>query len=229
MKILKIQDHTHEIRELFLERSDFNFRAGQFLMLHVPQESGKPALRAYSIASGESETQVLRLIFKAVETGIATKYVWELKAGEEIAYTGPFGKLFFTEPPAGKVFFLNTGSGISQHLCYLQTHAEKHPNTEYRLFFGVRTAKDIYLEEDLKDLKNRLPHFYYHFVLSREGKTDETRLSGYVQNALKYYLDESAAGHHYYMCGNGEMIKGTKLMLEEYKVSPTHIKAEAFD
>src|SRR5437868_6470163 len=78
MTVTKICDYTPQIRELFIkcsEPSDFEFRAGQFVMLHVPQ-SPKPALRAYSIASTDEQKDGFRLIFKYVDNGIASKYVW---------------------------------------------------------------------------------------------------------------------------------------------------------
>ena len=72
-KVSQIIDHTQIIRELYLDltnQPEFKFKAGQFVMLHVPTETGKPALRAYSIATTEHDTQKFRLIFKFVENGV---------------------------------------------------------------------------------------------------------------------------------------------------------------
>ena len=62
MKITALRDLTSEVRELVVETvepAEFKFKAGQFVMLHVPQDP-KPALRAYSIASDERTTRGFR-------------------------------------------------------------------------------------------------------------------------------------------------------------------------
>ena len=123
----KITDHTQLIRELHLslvesaEKPEFKFRAGQFVMLHVPTLDGKPALRAYSIATTDENTKGFRLIFKFVDNGVASQFVWALREKEKLQFTGPFGKVFFQEPPTEQIVFLNTGSGISQHFCFLES------------------------------------------------------------------------------------------------------------
>jgi NAD(P)H-flavin reductase len=230
MKVVEIIDHTHNIRELVIETqepSEFRFRAGQFVMLHVPQPEKKPALRAYSIASDERHPRGFRLIFKSVENGLASKYVWELKGGETIQFTGPFGKVFFQEPPTEQIVFLNTGSGISQHLCYLLSKKEQYPNLRYRLLFGVRHEKDIYLTDTLQKLAAELPDFKYEFILSRPEENWNGR-KGYIQNFIKEF-EYVKIPTTFYLCGNGGMIKEVKHILEADGIEKTRVWAEAFD
>lgn len=230
MKVVEIIDHTANVRELALrlvEPQEFKFRAGQFVMLHVPQAAGKPALRAYSIASDDRQTDGFRLIFKFVETGLASAYVWALQGGETLQFTGPFGKVFFQEPPTQQIVFLNTGSGVSQHLCYLLSKKEQYPNLKYRLLFGVRTRADIYATDVLENLKAQLPDFHYEFVLSRPD-ADWTGKTGYIQNHLKDF-DYLNVPTTFYLCGNGGMIKETKAILEADAFDKTRVWSEAFD
>lgn len=235
-KINRIIDHNKNIRELDLEitsHPEFKFKAGQFVMLHVPQtneqgELTKPALRAYSIATTEHDNQKFRLIFKYVENGIASEYVWKLQGSETLQFTGPFGKVFFQEPPTEQIVFLNTGSGISQHFCYLESKMKQYPNLKYKLYFGVRFESDIYYQAELENLKKYLPHFEYHYVVSRP--TDQwTGKKGYVQNFLAE-TDYKNVPTTFYMCGNGAMIKDAKHQLIEIdQFDKTRIWAEAFD
>lgn len=230
-KITRIIDHTPQIRELYLELTNqphFLFKAGQFVMLHVPVEGAKPALRAYSIASTDEQINGFKLIFKFVETGIASNYVWGLKGDETLNMTGPFGKVFFVEPPAEQIVFLNTGSGISQHFSFLESKMEKYPNLKYKLYFGVRTEADIYYDSELKRLKEKLPNFHYEFVLSRPSEKWTGR-KGYVQDCLKDF-DYKNTPTTFYMCGNGAMIKDVKKQLLEIDgLDKQHVWAEAFD
>lgn len=229
MRVTEIRDYTPAIRELFLQCEDpaeFQFRAGQFVMLHVPTDA-KPALRAYSIASSEHCKNGYRLIFKYVDNGLASEYVWKLKGGEVLDFTGPFGRVFFKEPPTEQVVFLNTGSGVSQHFSFIESFMEKYPDLKYRLLFGVRTEGDIYYMDELERLKKQLKDFEYHFVLSRSSP-EWTGKKGYVQNFLPEF-NYKEIPTTFYLCGNGAMIKDVKAKLAEDGIDPKSILAEAFD
>ena len=230
-KINKIIDHTKEIRELYLELinlPEFTFRAGQFVMLHVPVENAKPALRAYSIASTDEQKNGFKLIFKYVDQGIASRYVWSLKENEILNFTGPFGKVFFQEPPTPQVLFFNTGSGLSQHFCFLESNLKKYPHLHYKLCFGIRREENIYYEKELKHLQKTLPNFEYHYVLSRPSET-WTGKKGYIQNFLNE-TDFKNIPTTFYLCGNSAMIKDLKHQLIEVDgIDKSKIWAEAFD
>lgn len=230
MKIDAIVDHTKNVRELILscqEPLEFKFRAGQFVMLHVPQPEGKPALRAYSIASEEQVANGFKLLFKYVEGGKASEYVWSLKGEETLLFTGPFGRVFFQEPPTEQIVFLNTGTGVSQHLSYLLSKKKQYPDLQYRMLFGVRSEADIYAEDQLKQLRHDLKNFHYEFVLSRPSES-WTGKKGYIQNFLNE-IDYKNIPTTFYLCGNGGMIKEVKQLLSEAAIDPKHIWSEAFD
>ena len=230
MRVTEVRDYTPSIRELFLqceEPSTFEFRAGQFVMLHVPVEGGKPALRAYSIATPEHRKDGYRLIFKWVDKGLASEYVWKLKGGEVLDFTGPFGRVFFNEPPTQQIIMLNTGSGISQHMSFLDSHAEKYPDLRYRLFFGVRREEDVYYRDELEAMKKRLKNFEYYYVLSRSTETWKGK-RGYVQEHVDD-CEHLKIPTTFYLCGNGAMIKDVNAKLAAENFDPKLIFAEAFD
>lgn len=231
MKVEKVIDHTHNVRELVLRTESpecFQYRAGQFVMLHVPVPDAKPALRAYSIASDDRVKNGFRLLFKFVENGLASNYVWSLKGQESLKFTGPFGKVFFQEPPTEQIVFLNTGTGISQHLSYLVSKKELFPDLQYRMLFGVRSEKDIYLKEELDQLAAEFPNFKYEFVLSRPSDQWKGK-KGYIQHFIKEFKYNEVPTT-FYLCGNGGMIKEVKhQLLEVDGFDKTRLWAEAFD
>ncbi len=229
MRVHSLTDRTPTVRELIVKCEtppEFQFRAGQFVMLHVP-DGEKPALRAYSIASSEQDRSGFRLLFKYVPQGKASEFVWSLRGGETLQFTGPFGRVFFAEPPTEQVVFLNTGTGVSQHYSYLVSKIKAFPNLRYRLFFGVRQEEDIYFESELKELKNELRDFEFEYVLSRPSADWKGR-RGYVQQCLEE-LDFMKTPTTFYLCGNGGMIKDTKEILSSAGFDPKKIFAEAFD
>lgn len=230
MKAKSIVDLTPTVREVLIETSEpdqFSFQAGQFVTLHVPQEP-KPALRAYSIASDDRQKNGFVLLFKKVDGGIASNYIWSLKGGETLNFTGPFGRVFFKEPPTSQVVFLNTGTGLSQHLSYLISKAEKHPNVRYRMLFGVRNEEDMYYQSELDRLTTQLKDFRYEFVLSRPSENWKGK-KGYVQNFIEEF-EYKSIDTTFYLCGNGGMIKETKHhLIESNAFDKTRILSEAFN
>lgn len=230
MKVTELIDHTPSVRELVLqavEPGNFLFKAGQFVTLHVPQEP-KPALRAYSIASDDRIHNGFRLLFKYVPQGVASTYIWSLQGDETLKFTGPFGRVFFREPPSQQVVFLNTGTGLSQHYCYLMSKKELFPNLKYRMLFGVRNESEMYYGPELDQLQKTLPDFKYEFVLSRPSES-WTGKKGYIQNFISEY-DYLNIDTTFYLCGNGGMIKEVKAkLIEEQGFDKTKIFAEAFD
>jgi ferredoxin-NADP reductase len=227
MRVERVVDYTAQIREIFASPEQaFSFKAGQFVMLRVPAEP-KPILRAYSIASDARRSDRIRLVFKQVEGGPATQFVWGLKGGETLEFTGPFGRVFFQEPPSEQVLFLNTGSGVSQHASFLSTYADRYPGARYRLLFGVRREADIYYREELEALRGQIRDFAYHYVLSRPSAEWQGK-RGYVQNHMDEY-DWKSIPTTFYLCGNGAMIKDVKQRLLGSGIEPGRILSEAFD
>ena len=228
VRIARILDLTPSVRDIqfqYLNPDDLQFRCGQFVMLHVPSEP-KSVLRAYSIASSDQDTLGFRLLFKYVPNGKASEYVWKLKANDQVLCSGPFGRVFFEEPPAEQIVFLCTGTGLAPHLSYLQSKIDILQNHKVFLFFGVTQESEIFCEQDLIEIQKKMKHFHYHVVLSRPS-LHWTGRKGYVQDFLHetHYLQHPT---DFYLCGNGQMIKETKDLLERNGIEPHKIHSEAF-
>lgn len=222
---------TPTVRELsirFQEPSAMEFQAGQFAMLHIPGDHPKPVKRAYSIASDDRQPGIIKLIIKLVTDGIASEYVKNLSAGASLELSGPFGKLFFLEPPTEQVLFLCTGAGVSQHYSYLSSRAHIFAQNKYQMLFGVWNEDEIFYQNELDSLKQLLPHFDYEFVLDQPLKSDWSGKVGYVTNFIDQfnYLEVPTT---FYLCGNPAMIKGMKALLAEKEFPKERIFAEAFN
>lgn len=229
--IAKITDHNPTTRELkieFIEPHSFIFRAGQFAMLNIPSENpAKPILRAYSIASDDRIHNSFRLIFKFVPGGVASNFVWKLKENMELIFTGPFGRVFFQEPAPEQNFFLCTGTGLAQHLSYLESKLDLFPKSQFRTVFGVREDSDVFYEKELETLSQKFPNFQYQMYLSRPSPA-WTGKKGYIQDSLTSF-DFNNANSAFYICGNKKMIHDVKhILIEKYYIDPSRIHSEAF-
>ena len=230
-KLTKIRNLTPSMRELsieFIQPKGFRFQAGQFIMMQVPDpEKNKPTQRAYSVASRVRAPERIRLVIKVYEKGLASNFVRDLKGGESLKISGPFGRHFFHQPTPEKVNFVCTGAGISQHMSYLLSHSDLMKTSKVKMLLGVWNRAEIFYEKELAEVERAIPGFAHEFVLDKpdpnwKGKT------GYVTQYFdELQLDEKSI---VYLCGNPNMIKSAKeILATKYKFAAEKIIAEAFN
>ena len=117
-----VQDYQAEVRALAmlsptilgitlkLDR-DMPFQAGQYINLQVP---GVEGTRAFSIANPPSQGGTVELHVRKVEGGAATTWLHEqLKVGDTLDLSGPYGQFFVRKSDAQDVIFIAGGSGLS--------------------------------------------------------------------------------------------------------------------
>jgi ferredoxin--NADP+ reductase len=184
-KILEIRNLTESTYVLCLEKSDFEFKAGQYLVLNVP---GENKAREYSIYSSEAAPYI-DLLIKEVDKGEISKELKYLKVGTKVEITGPFG--FFVlrdnEPVINNNFtFVATGTGIAPFHSIILSN----PAIDYELIHGVRHGYEAYDSSDY-------PEDRYRLCTSREhGENFFGHVTQYLQ---KHGVRKDSI---YFICGN---------------------------
>ncbi len=198
------------------------------MMLNIPPEPGqkRPTLRAYSMASDANDSAGFSFLVKLVPGGLGSEYLNSKCEGDELQFTGPFGKLLFLEPPTSQVMMICTGAGLSQHLSFLLTHGPRFTETKFRLLVGVWNEKEIFHEPLLKSLKTKIKNFDFQFCLDKAEKS-WSGLKGYVTDHLESFdcINDRTT---IYLCGNPAMINGVTDKLKAGGMKPEQILAEAF-
>ena len=106
------------------------FRSGEFVMLGLPDQSGKPLLRAYSIASPSWEDELEFYSIK-VPDGPLTSRLQLIQPGDEIILSPkPVGTLVHDALlPGERLWFFATGTGIAPFASLLR-EPETYQNYE---------------------------------------------------------------------------------------------------
>ncbi|WP_199223311.1 ferredoxin--NADP reductase [Oricola cellulosilytica] len=113
-----VTEVTHWTDKLFSFRltrpQSLRFRSGEFVMIGLPGDNGKPILRAYSIAS-PSWDEELEFYSIKVPNGPLTSRLQNIKVGEQVILkTKPVGTLVVDALLPGKrLYMLATGTGIA--------------------------------------------------------------------------------------------------------------------
>ena len=115
LKVLQTQHYTDRLFRFRTQRPDaLRFRSGEFIMIGLPMENGKPLLRAYSIASASWE-ESLEFYSIKVPDGPLTSRLQKIRVGDEIMMgKKPTGTLVLDAlRPGRRLWMIATGTGVA--------------------------------------------------------------------------------------------------------------------
>ena len=215
---------THDMRHLVLrliEPAEIKFFPGQYLDISIP---GTDAVRSFSMANTSSrESGQLEYVIKVYPDGLFSRFLdEELKPGDRLDLTGPFGVFTLREGESDLVF-VGGGAGMAPILSLLRAMAERGLQRKATFFYGARTRADLCFEPELRELESRLPGFRYVPALSEPGPdADWDGETGLITDVVQR-LASDLTGAHAYVCGPPPMVEAalpllTRLGVEEKRV-----------
>lgn len=229
----KIIPVTEKIRHVFLglpPGKEINFKPGQFIQIQTPlyEDIEEEVYRAYSIASSPSSTHTVELFIGYVPEGICTTYIHQyLKEGDVLTMAGPFGDFQYHDTGREMVMAC-IGTGLAPIMSILRYMRENSIHRKVTLFLSARTRKDLYMVDELEDIKKDLPDF--KLVCSLTRPTPECHWEGEVgrvPDLLGKYV-ENAAEAEAYLCGNNDMIDSVVTALKSKGMPDTRIYYDKF-
>lgn len=180
---------THWTEELFSFRTtrpkSLRFRTGEFTMIGLPGQNGKPLLRAYSIAS-PSWDEELEFYSIKVPDGPLTSKLQHIKVGDQVFVNlKPVGTLVFDALLPGETLWLfSTGTGFAPFASVLRDPETYEKFKRVVVCHGVRHKQDFaYSESLLRDmgrhevLKEFLPRISYWPTTTRESSFNMGRVT----------------------------------------------------
>ena len=216
-----------DVRHIILDfgAAPFPVLEGQSIGVIPPgtDADGNPHLpRLYSVSSprdGERPNyNNVSLTVKREEGGLCSNYMCDLKIGDEVKVTGPFGATFLMpDDPTTRLLMICTGTGSAPFRAFtmrrqrMAAAAGTAPG-DMVMFFGARTPDSLPYFGPLKKVPDSV--LKKHLVFSRvEGQPKE-----YVQDRMMAE-EESVAGMladpktHIYVCGLKGMEEGVEKTL----------------
>lgn len=203
------------------------FQAGQYINIEVP---GVEGARAFSLANPPGKPDKVELHIRLVEGGAATTYIHEqLKAGDELNLSGPYGQFFVRSSQPGDLIFIAGGSGLSSPQSMILDLLEQNDQRKIVLFQGARNVAELYNRELFEALDRDHDNFTYVPALSQaEDDSDWQGFRGYVHDAAKAHFDGRFAGNKAYLCGPPPMIDAAITALMQGRLFERDIFMEKF-
>jgi len=222
--VCRVRDLTHDVREIDLrlvEPSKITFKAGQFLSFEVGQDALKRTIiRPYSIASPPSKVDVITLLFNLVPGGPGSTYLFSLKEGDDTQFKGPTGAFYLRDDPARDLLFVATGTGIAPLRSMFFTLAERGFPRPVTFFWGLRSRRDLYYQDELEAWARAYPKFSFITTLSRpeNGWSGERgRVTPLVEKRVASVQNLAA-----YLCGNEGMLQDVTAGIQKKGLCPIY-------
>ena len=136
--------------------ASLRFRSGEFVMIGLPGDNGKPVLRAYSIASPAWDDELEFYSIK-VPDGPLTSKLQNIQPGDEIILRPkPVGTLVLDALlPGRRLWFLATGTGLAPFASLMREPESYERFEQVIMMHTCRTADELnYGRELVENLKN---------------------------------------------------------------------------
>ena len=170
-KVTRVRQLTYDVRQIdlgLIDPTEIRFKAGQFVSFDVPDaRTGRIVTRPYSIASTPSSTKTISLLLNLVPHGPGSTYLFGLREGDEAKFAGPAGNFYLRDDPTRDLLFVATGTGIAPLRAMLYANAERPSPSRATLFWGLRSQRDVYYEDELARMSQGLSGSSYAITLSR--------------------------------------------------------------
>ena len=198
-------------------------------------------VRAYSMANYPGEKGIIMLNVRVatppprnpeLPPGKMSSYIFNLKEGDKVTISGPYGEFFIKESDAEMVY-IGGGAGMAplrSHIFELFKNLRTGRKVTY--WYGGRSMRELFYVDHFRAIEKEFPNFQFNIALSEPLPEDNwTGYQGFIhQILLENYLGKHAAPEdiEYYICGPPMMNSAVFKMLDDLGVEPENIAFDDF-
>lgn len=174
---------------------------GQFVMVRCAQGLDPLLRRPFSIFehARDADGRIVGLSILNKRVGAGTSRLYDVRPGERLSVLGPLGRPFVPVSPPDEAWMVAGGVGLAPFATLAEALAER--GTAATLFYGGRSARDIYYEDFFTRLGTRL------VVTTEDGSRGEKgRVTAPLERELASRVG-GAANLTIYACGPTPMMR----------------------
>ncbi len=226
-RVLSATELTSQVRQLVVlpRERPIGFKPGQWVSLKLPVGTRPPLNRAYSMAAPATATGELTLIFDRVTDGLGSSYLSQMKPGEELALSGPFGN--FVLPPSidRELILVARYTGLVPIRCMLkELYGQRYRDSV--LLIAVAPAEDeLLFHQELLSLAVTHPGFRYLPLVAADGEQQAVDLT---LPMLRPILDRPAKVLPM-LCGTKGFVRPLRSCFVEAGYDRKEVKTETYD
>lgn len=214
----------------------------KFNLWNVESNVDEQVVRAYSMANYPDEKGIIMLNVrvaappprapKGTPPGKMSSWIFDLKPGDEVTISGPFGE-FFAKDTDAEMIYIGGGAGMApmrSHLFDLLKRIDSKRKISF--WYGARSLREMFYVGDFDGLAEGHENFDWHVALSEPLPEDNwTGYVGFIHQVLyENYLKDHQAPEdcEYYVCGPPMMNQAVFKLLDDLGVEPENIAYDDF-
>lgn len=212
----------------------------QHLGLPVELTNVTPVRRSYSLACPVEQTDGhLALLVRFMGTqgrvgtgfaGVGSAYMYTLKPGDQVRFSGPFGGFALKESRREKVF-IGGGAGMAPLRAMLRSRLKQGGREPLHFWYGARTLRDAPYVDEMAALANEHDNFSWNLVLSDVPAGTHGVMTGLVHEtaaALFLRTHPTLLDCEFYLCGPPAMLQATRQMLKDLGIDDASVAFDDF-
>ena len=198
--------------------------------------------RAYSMANYPEEKGTILLNVRIASPpprspegtppGKMSSYIFNLKPGDEVTISGPYGEFFAKETDA-EMMFIGGGAGMAPMRSHIFDQLKRlDSKRKITYWYGARSLREAFYQDEFDELAAKHDNFDWHLALSEPLPEDNwTGMTGFIhQVVFDNYLKDHPAPEdiEYYLCGPPLMLQACMKMFEDLGVEEENIAFDDF-
>lgn len=239
---IQIEAPSHQLDfKSFDVETEYREDWDKYDMWRYTSKVNEDVMRAYSMANYPDEKGVIKLNVRIatppaskpnVPPGQMSSYIFNLKPGDEVVISGPYGE-FFARETQNEMIFIGGGAGMAPMRSHIFDQLKRlNSNRKISFWYGARSLREVFYQEDFDALQKEFKNFSWNLALSEPLKEDNWKgATGFIHQVL---LDEYLSKHsepeacEYYLCGPPLMIDAVLNMLDSLGVEEENILFDDF-
>ena len=204
--------------------------------LTLPRQlvNAEPLRRSYSLAvpvekCGGQLTLLVRFM-PGAQPGKGSSYMYTLKEGDKVQFSGAFGD-FAVKPGGREKVFIGGGAGMAPLRAMIHSLLDEGAREPMHFWYGARSQRDAPYVDEMKAFAGKHPNFKWQLVLSEDADGAENVSVGLVHEAARDALlrkHPDLGMCDFYLCGPPAMLESTLKLLKELGVDSSRIAFDDF-
>ena len=161
-----------------------------------------------------------------------SSYLFNLKPGDTVAVSGPYGE-FFAKDTDAEMVFIGGGAGMAPMRSHIFDQLKRrHSTRPMSYWYGARSRREMFYVEEFDRLQTEHENFRWSVTLS--DPLPEDNWEGHVGFIHQSIYDNYLMDHHapedceYYLCGPPMMNAAVIHLLDELGVEAENIMLDDF-
>jgi len=240
---IQIESPPHVARYKDFEIEDeYREEWDKFDMWRFVSKVDEEVTRAYSMANYPEEKGTILLNVRVASPpprapegtppGKMSSYIFNLKPGDEVTISGPYGEFYAKETDA-EMMFIGGGAGMAPMRSHIFDQLKRLDSKRKMTFwYGARSLREAFYQDEFDELAAKHDNFEWHLALSEPLPEDNwTGMTGFIHQVVydNYLKDHPAPEDiEYYLCGPPLMLSACRNMFEDLGVEEENVLYDDF-